>query len=303
MVRFPLNEASWLGYTVIGEDGKERDPDPGHNYRATVIETIKEANENGLRVILDLHWSAPGKFCPLGQNPVPDADHSVDFWKSVAETFKDNPSVMFELFNEPYLYDEKQGNGSLPAGTDLWKLWLEGGKLSQVYTPKKKAYEWTTAGMQQLVDAIRATGAKNVILSGGNGYSNDLTGWPSHMPQDPLRQLAAVWHAYGDNQYVKPDEGKTKAMLDAVLAAGVPLIITEVAIKIRRGRWARRSRSGSRTGLTRAGFPVWAGRGTRGKGQDNVLIKDANGTPSDGFGVTFRQHLQTMAKQETEGTP
>ena len=31
------------------------------------------------------------------------ADHALDFWTSVATTFKDDPMVIFDLFNEPIL--------------------------------------------------------------------------------------------------------------------------------------------------------------------------------------------------------
>ena len=55
---------------------------------------------------------------------------------------------------------------------------------------------YTAVGMQTVVSAIRATGAKQPILLGGLNYSNDLTGWLSHEPTDPLGQLAASFHTY-----------------------------------------------------------------------------------------------------------
>ena len=40
------------------------------------------------------------------------ADHAIDFWTSVATTFKDDPMVIFDLFNEPILNaNDRFGNG------------------------------------------------------------------------------------------------------------------------------------------------------------------------------------------------
>ena len=33
---------------------------------------------------------------------MPDLDHSPAFWTSVAATFKSDPGVVFDVFNEPY---------------------------------------------------------------------------------------------------------------------------------------------------------------------------------------------------------
>ena len=47
-VRLPLNEASWLGYTCIDGTGASRNPDPGHNYQATVAKAVADATAAGL---------------------------------------------------------------------------------------------------------------------------------------------------------------------------------------------------------------------------------------------------------------
>jgi hypothetical protein len=55
---------------------------------------------------------------------------------------------------------------------------------------------WTSAGMQQMLDAVRATGATNVVLIGGVEYSNNMSQWLANMPTDSLQQIAAAWHPY-----------------------------------------------------------------------------------------------------------
>lgn len=77
-------------------------------------------------VLLDLHWSAPGSQQANGQQPMADMDHSVNFWVSVAQTFKDNDKVIFELYNEPYP-DNNNWNSD-----KAWTCWRDGGSCSGV---------------------------------------------------------------------------------------------------------------------------------------------------------------------------
>jgi hypothetical protein len=284
VVRLPMNEASWLGYSCIDDKDKSRDPDPGKNYRAAVIQTVAEANAVGIFVILDLQWSAPGNFCPLGQNPMADADHSVEFWTSVAKTFKDNPAVLFDLFNEPFL----------PASALGWDTWLNGGGQTNLYSPTKKSYTWRAAGVQSMIAAVRGTGAANVVLIGGVGYSNDLTGWSAHTPVDPLNQLAASWHVYSDNGYVDVAAGGTTQVMLATVAASVPLIIAEVGDKNGPGTTGSFAASILRFADSK-GYSYLAWTWNHWGQPANNLTLDAAGTPTLGFGIYFKQHLACRA--------
>ena len=58
---------------------------------------------------------------------------------------------------------------------------------------------YATAGSQSLVDAIRATGATQVISVPGIDYANDLSQWSTYEPTDPLNNLIAEEHVYGDS--------------------------------------------------------------------------------------------------------
>lgn len=175
VVRVPLNEQCWLG--VNGLDG----PYAGVAYQNAILGFVQRLNRQGMVVILDLHWSAPGDSLALAQSPMPDRDHSPAFWGQVAEMFGNNPSVLFDLFNEPY----PDGN----ADTDeAWRCWRDGGRCEGI--------DYDVAGMQELVDTVRAAGATNVILLGGVQYAARLSRWSEHAPSDPLEQLAASWHVY-----------------------------------------------------------------------------------------------------------
>ena len=303
VVRFPLNEASWLGYRCTDATGASRDPDPGHNYQATVKQSVAAASAAGLYVILDLHWTAPKNFCPLAQNPMADADNSVTFWKSIAATFKDDANVMFELFNEPYMY-------WLATEHSEWQTAMQGGAITQYVTgapkPYQAAYNWQVASMQQLLDTVRATGATNPVLIAGVNWAGDLSQWLAHAPKDPLNQIAAVWHAYpaygttwGTAAYTLPGGGAASyANAQAILDAGRPVILTETGDRNAPGTagapfmskllpWADKA-GASYLGWT---WDVW-------QNAENVLIKDKNGTPSDGYGVYFKQHLACVARKQ-----
>lgn len=307
VVRVPLNEASWLGLTTYDSNGAARKADPGGNYQATVIKSVKDATAAGLYVVLDLHLSGPNVLVPGHGNPVPqtpfegsgsqnpmaDADHSLVFWTSVANTFKGNAGVMFELFNEPYFW-------WLPAGASEWKTWRDGGTITQYVTggnPYQVVYNWKSAGMQQMLDAVRATGATNVVIVGGVSWNSDVSGWLANQPVDPLAQMAASWHPYPNPKApTEPSHGTIQFTYAAnIMGAGIPLIITETGDASASGTvgspfvsvvlpWA------DGLGVSYIGW-TWNPWGLA----DNVLIKDTTGTPTDGYGAYFLQHLKCRA--------
>ena len=298
-VRFPLNEASWLGYRCVDGNGASRDPDPGHNYQATVKKAVSDATAAGLYVILDLHWSAPKNFCPLAQNPMADSDNSVTFWTSVAGTFKTYPNVLFELFNEPYFF-------WLSKGEVDWKVLMNGGTMTEYVTGSDNHYTaehtWQVAGMQQLLNAVRQTGATNVVLISGVSWAQDLSEWIAHKPTDPEKQMAAVWHAYPNSSAVgNPQDALPKfgsiayRWTKSVLAAGYPVLITEFGDHNASGTedapfaskllpWADEN-GASYTGWSWNPWPA----------PNNVLVKDEAGTPTDGYGRYTKAHYVCVA--------
>ena len=268
VVRLPLNEASWLGLSCVdlgGSNGRAVGSmvraDPLGNYQSTVQAAVAAANAAGLYVILDLHWAAPGNVCPVGPNAFANADHSLDFWTSVANTFKANPAVLFEAFSAPLPV-------GLASSADYWTLWTgifsPAGSFDQLYlygpAPNYQiSYTWNATSMQALVHAIRATGASNIILIAGENASGDLSGWltagtASVYDMQSPPQLAAVWHAYPGSydytavEYLTPVNqtnfsvagpspavarafgiaaGPVFSQLRNILEAGYPVIISE----------------------------------------------------------------------------
>ncbi len=216
-VRVPLNEACWNGEPYVKAQYR------GAGYRRAVEAYVRLLNRNGIVAILDLHWtdgrySGKGAHCQttaeaVCQKPMPDAAQSLPFWTSMARTFKNNNAVIFDVFNEPY---PNRATGATEA--EAWRCWLRGGSFCT-------GIGYQVAGMQSLVTAIRSAGARNVILLGGLAYGNDLTGWTSHAPRDPGRNLAASWHFYPWNACNAPSCWNSQV---APVIAKVPVIVGEM---------------------------------------------------------------------------
>ena len=203
-VRVPLNEDCWLGINGVPAAYS------GANYQQAIAGYVNTITGAGMVAILDLHWTAPGTTPATTQTPMPDLDHSPAFWNQVANTFKGNQSVIFELFNEPFA-------GNSQASLADWSCWRDGGTCADVSYP--------VAGMQTLVNSVRQTGATNVILLGGMAWSNDLTQWLAYEPADPGHNLGAAWHVYNDNSCSNLTCYSTVV---APVAATVPLVTTEI---------------------------------------------------------------------------
>ena len=216
-VRIPLNEDCWLG--LNGQPNSDEGADPPLTqlgYQTEIENYVHDLNARGIYAILDLHWTAPGTQVALEQQPMPDLDHSPAFWTSVATAFKSDPAVVFDLFNEPFdPTDPRSGDDKNPNDKVSWDCWangtqpdpLGGGAMTNCVT---QAYDdagrpttrYQIAGLQTLLDAIRATGATQPVLAGGLDYANDLGDhdhggqWMNHAPNDPLNQEAASFHNY-----------------------------------------------------------------------------------------------------------
>jgi endoglucanase len=235
--RIPLSASSWSGACEGGSAGTAL------RYRAIVRKMISEATRAGLYVLADLHWSSPNVYnggCSIGQTGYADADHALSFWKDLADLFKSNRAVIFELFNEPFGSNSYgawvQGTGPYSPGTEAITM-RDGGSFTPlviqfngviVPTPAPpvaagqifdsgKTYQ--VAGMQAMLDAIRREGADNLILTAPIGWAGELETWLGSQPSDPLGQLGASWHIY------KYNKGQGPAL--AVLDAGYPIVITE----------------------------------------------------------------------------
>jgi len=261
-IRIPLNETCWLDINGVAAAYS------GATYRTAITDFVARLNRAGLAVILDLHWSASDSGVALGQAPMPDRDHSPEFWRQVAATFKGNDAVLFDLFNEPY----PDNNTDSP---EAWRCWRDGGTC--------RGMTFQAAGIQELVNAVRGTGATNVIMVGGIEYAADLASWLAYQPVDPLGNVAASWHIYNFSWC------NTQTCWDgaaAAVAQRVPLILGELgqddggsAFVTALMGWMD-ARNGSYLAWT---WDVW--------GPPMSLITSYDGTPT-AYGQTFKTRFQ-----------
>ena len=181
----PLNEHCWLDIDS-GIPASRR----GEAYRRAITAHVAAINAQGMVAVLDLHWHAPGTR-RTDNNPMPNRDNSPRFWRSVAAHFQANPSVVFELANEPH------PDGGADSA-EAWRCWRDGGTCRGT-VDIATGQPYVAAGMQELMDAVRSTGARQLVLVGGVQWTNRLSGWTSHRPVDPVGNTGAAWHVYNFN--------------------------------------------------------------------------------------------------------
>lgn len=174
-VRVPMSEEFWWGKSAYQNDG-------GEGYRKKLDKMITLAANRGAYIVIDLHrYRAPKQV-------------HADFWKEFATKYKDHPAVLFDLLNEPHGIS--------------WKVWRDGGYVGNktgvdesaflTEEEKKKDQGFESIGMQGLVDAVRSTGAKNIVIAGGVFWCNDLTGVVNGFALDDKGGNGVMysWHTY-----------------------------------------------------------------------------------------------------------
>jgi endoglucanase len=146
-VRLPIHDGFWFG---IGKGEKSKPNDPV-TYRKIVDDAVAMAAGQGAYLILDLHRFG-----------IPE-QRDILLWTDAAARYKNHPAVLFDIFNEP--------------GGISWEVWRNGGEWKwKIKKGETVAPSHPTVGMQALVGAVRATGAKNIIIAGGIGSAYDLSG-------------------------------------------------------------------------------------------------------------------------------
>lgn len=199
VIRLPLHDKLWFGqqFKTMPAGNPDR-------YRKIVDDAAKLCAGKGAYLVIDLH-----------QFGAPMPEHA-DFWKDVAARYKNDPAVIFELFNEPH---------DIP-----WTIWRDGGDLSKAKHDDNAVVENTdkntgkmSVGMQALVDAVRGTGARNIIVAGGLGWSYDLSGLLQGYALKDSADGDGIVYAHHNYPW---KSGWQKALLDVV--DKYPVLVSEV---------------------------------------------------------------------------
>ena len=195
-IRLPVTDKFWFGHGPYRHDG-------GAQYQQIIDDVVNLCAANGVYVVIDLHgFTAP-------------KESDATFWASAARKYRDHPAVIYELFNEPH---------------DIsWEIWRDGGEV----TPPREFADappedqvqpkpYKSVGMQKLLDTVRDTDAKNLVIAGGIEWGYDLSG--------VVNQFALTEHGgngimYSSHLYPWKKDWQ-KNLLDA--AAKYPIFVGEV---------------------------------------------------------------------------
>jgi cellulase (glycosyl hydrolase family 5) len=169
----------------------------GHHYRPAYMAYVRQVTNFGLRLGLTMVLNAQTEVCTgyALSEPLPDHATSV-FWQQMMRWYKNNPRVVFDLFNEP----------------------------------RKTSWAQWKAATQPLITLIRAAGARNQIWVDGENWGSTLEGVP--ILHDPLHDIVyTIHHPGSDRGGTGP--APTTAQLDAAFgdlaARGVPIVDAEFA--------------------------------------------------------------------------
>jgi hypothetical protein len=149
-VRVPLGEQFWLSSNCNYVP----------SYTSTVDQVVKWITSLGMVALLDLHTNTVDGCEAGGPHNMADEAQAPTFWSEVAARYGDptspdyNPLVAFDLYNEPHNISDA--------------VWLNGGETTDSYG--RQTYE--AAGMQQLYNAVRAAGSKNLVFLSGTNWAN-----------------------------------------------------------------------------------------------------------------------------------
>ena len=199
MVRVALGEQFWLSNSCSFSPA----------YASAVDELVHQITSLGMVAVLDLHFNTIVPCTAGAPQMMADDPGSVSFWQSVAARYAANPLVAYDLYNEPHDISDA--------------VWLNGGTVVSGVVP------FHAAGMQQLYDAVRGTGAQNLVVVSGNNWGNTL----------PTTRVAGSNVAYGVHDYscpnapppscATPDPDNASTILASWVqpSASVPVIVSE----------------------------------------------------------------------------
>lgn len=164
----------------------------------TFIETrvkpiVQYHNERGTYVILDYH-------------PIVDWDrvsymrYAENFWSVAAPAFKDNPMVLFELFNEPI--------EPVAYTLDAWKDYVR----------------W----FQPLINMVRGYAPNNVIIMGSPGWTSQIK-YADQAPFDG-ENIMYAFHAYPNHGQNRPEGLAT--WMENNIPESIPVFFTEFGYSI-----------------------------------------------------------------------
>ena len=111
-----------------------------------IVDFVNKLHAHGMYAEVSLMWAAPGAQKAPYHPAILDADHAAAALKAIANAFRNDPKTFIGLQSEPHGI--------------TWACWRNGGSSCSV--------GYTALGMQGALDAVRSTGATNVVTASGS---------------------------------------------------------------------------------------------------------------------------------------
>lgn len=206
------------GYTPVWNGPKLYGTDAVVAYTKATVDFWRA---KGVVTLVECH-----DFTSTGYTPQ-QASECEDFWVAMANEYKSDTGVWFNLYNEPNTYDTPYDGA-------------RGGNVSGV------RQRWV--GLHaRACKKIRDAGAPNIIVTDTFGYAGDSgkqwDGKPAPRGFDPEAApllssmyggIVLSWHNYGHHGVLTTHQ-KITEYVQSVHVAGIPLIMGEIGYPIRRG--------------------------------------------------------------------
>lgn len=199
IIRLPFNQ-DWVLHGRAGRSAEE--------YQQALDQVIFWASMFGAYTLLDLQWLDTERVYGGSRNfvaPLPNPE-SIALWSTLGRRYKDEPAVLYDLFNEPHdrLPDDPYPLNK-PEGTTY--------PASQMRVTMNEWQPWA----RTLAQAIRNENPDALVFVGGTNWAYDLRG----MPIDDLDNVVYSTHVY-------PNKGTDWDNVFGDLSESVPVFAGEL---------------------------------------------------------------------------
>jgi len=210
VVRLPMTGSYWTGYvTKAAEQNMKKYPNLSHQYQTMITKMVDYFTDLGAVTILDLHWNDDDT--EQQSMALKSGVAATEFWSSVAEHFKDNDHVFYELYNEPHLDTDFQGS-------DVDEIFINGNNQYN--------------GMLEMEVAVRQHAPDAMLVIAGAGSwaydSQSLIALDSHlMSENVIYNFHPYMGPYQQGDARKAAAGFEVMVKDVQENTNKPVIITE----------------------------------------------------------------------------
>jgi endoglucanase len=186
IIRLPFNQ----DFVLHGRRGRT-----AADYLDALDRVVAWAARHGCYTLLDLQWLDADRVFGMNADytwnrvpPLPDA-RTADAWATLASRYRDEPAVLFDLFNEPH--------DPLPDDSAV----LDGVSPEGVVHPldhrRVRMTEWQPWA-RHLIATIRAEHPASLIFVSGIRWAYDLRGMPLASASDatPVENVVYSTHVY-----------------------------------------------------------------------------------------------------------